>query len=328
MSHRTRRRLLFVVPVMAVAVVTAACGSSGGDKVAPATSGEPSTTVAPTSETSTDLGTDPTGPRPPVDQAAPDSINGLTVDGDTLWIASIDADTVFQVSRADGTILGRFPTGSGSGPDDVAVAPDGTVYSTGFKNGDIGQIRDGRYSVLVTLKAGVNPITVGADGNIWVGEMADGGSVTRISPDGTTEVVATELPTINAFALDPQGRILAPAGGLQAGEFGGTIIRVDPADGSVTTVARGLPPVMASATGPDGRYLALANVSGQILAVNPDAGTFEVVRTVTEGAPFDNIDVAPDGTIYLSSFVTPTVTEVKPDGTVRVINIGHLAVGG
>ena len=85
---------------------------------------------------------------------------------------------------------------------------------------------------------------------------------------------------------------------------------------------------MASATGPDGRYLALANVSGQILAVNPDAGTFEVVRTVTEGAPFDNIDVAPDGTIYLSSFVTPTVTEVKPDGTVRVINIGHLAVGG
>ena len=154
MSHRTRRRLLLVVPAMAVAVVTAACGSSGGDKVAPSTSGEPSTTAATTSVTSTDSATDPTGPRPPVDKAAPDSINGLTVDGDTLWIASIDADTVFQVSRADGTILGRFPTGSGSGPDDGAVAPAGTVYSTGFKNGDIGQIRDGNSASAVAF-AGV-----------------------------------------------------------------------------------------------------------------------------------------------------------------------------
>lgn len=53
-----------------------------------------------------------------------------------------------------------------------------------------------------------------------------------------------------------------------------------------------------------------------------------MLHTVTDGAPFDNIDVAPDGTIYLSSFVAPTVTEVKPDGTIRVINVGHIAVGG
>ena len=328
-------RLRSVAVVAAIAISLSACGGggdgddSGGDAASPTTS-KPSATgdsgdVGATTETTET--TETTLPRPPVDQSAPDSINGLTVDGDTLWIASIGDDTVFQVSRDDGTILGRYPAG-GAGPDDVAVAPDGTVYSTGYLNGDVGKIVDGKYSVLVTLKAGINPITVGDDGSIWIGELADGGSITRVDPDGTTEVVATGIPVINAFALDAQGRILAPAGGLQAGEVGGTIIRIDPADGSIATVADGLPPVLASAADPDGNYLALANVSGQILAVDPEAGTFEVLHTVTDGAPFDNIDVAPDGTIYLSSFVAPTVTEVKPDGTIRVINVGHIAVGG
>ena len=39
-------------------------------------------------------------------------------------------------------------------------------------------------------------------------------------------------------------------------------------------------------------------------------------------APFDNLTYADDGTLYISSFVAPTVTEVKPDGTVRVIPVG------
>jgi len=323
-SHLSRHPVALTALAVVLALGPTACGSDDDASPPSTTSGPPATTLEP----DTTVGSTVPPPRALLDdQTAPQTINGLVVDGDTLWIASIADDLVLQVDRESGAILARFP-GGGAGPDDVAVAPDGTVYSTGFLNGDVGRIADGEYSVLVTLVSGINPITVGDDGTIWVGEMADGGDLTRIEPDGTTEVVATGLPTINGFALDAEGRILAPAGGMQAGEAGGTIVRIDPADGSVTTVADGLPPVLASATDADGRYLALANVSGQVLLVDPEAGTFEVLHTITEGAPFDNLDVAPDGTIYLSSFVAPTVTEVKPDGTVRVIPIGELPVQG
>lgn len=311
-----RHRILVSVLAATVAMVPVAC-SSGDD--------EPPETTAPASTTSTsEAPAATTLPAPLADQTAPTSINGLVVDGDSLWVASIDGDVVLRVDRTSGAILERHDAG-GAGPDDVAVGPDGTVYSTGFVNGDVGRIVNGKYSVLVTLREGINPITVGADGTIWVGELTDGGVLTRITPDGKTETVATDVPIINGFAVDSDGRILAPAGGPTVGETGGSIVRIDPGDGSVTTVAEGLPAVMASTITADGRYLALANISGQVIEVDPENGSFEVIHTVTQGAPFDNIDAAPDGTLYLSSFTAPTITVVAPDGTISTIQIGQPA---
>ncbi len=328
----SRRPVLLVAVAAVLALGPAACGSD--DDAAPSTTTAPagsSTTGGPpatTLEPDTTAGPSATTlPEPLDDQTAPVSINGLTVDGGTLWIASIEGDEILWVDRATGAILDRHDA-RGAGPDDVAVAPDGAVYSTGFQNGDLGRIVEGTYTVLATLVPGINPITVGDDGSVWVGEMEAGGDLFRISPDGTVETVATDLPSINAFALDGEGRILAPAGGMAVAVDGGSVVRIDPADGSVTTVVEGLPPVLASALDPDGRYLVLANLTGQVFAADPDRGTFEELHRVTDGIPFDNLDVAPDGTLYLSSFVAPTVTEVKPDGTVRVIPIGDAPTGG
>ena len=189
-SHLSRHPVALTALAVVLALGPTACGSDDDASPPSTTSGPPATTL---------VGSTVPPPRALLDdQTAPQTINGRVVDGDTLWIASIADDLVLQVDRESGAILARFP-GGGAGPDDVAVAPDGTVYSTGFLNGDVGRIADGEYSVLVTLVSGINPITVGDDGTIWVGEMADGGDLTRIEPDGTTEVVATGLPTIFWF---------------------------------------------------------------------------------------------------------------------------------
>ena len=67
----------------------------------------------------------------------------------------------------------------------------------------------------------------------------------------------------------------------------------------------------------------LANVTGEVIAIDVEAETSEVGRRrSTQGAPFDNLAFADDGTLYLSSFTAPTITEVAPDGTERVITIG------
>jgi hypothetical protein len=66
----------------------------------------------------------------------------------------------------------------------------------------------------------------------------------------------------------------------------------------------------------------LANATGELFLVDREAGTAEPARTITEGAPFDNLAFAEDGTLYLSSFTSPSITEVATDGTTRVIPIG------
>ena len=64
-------------------------------------------------------------------------------------------------------------------------------------------------------------------------------------------------------------------------------------------------------------------VVGEVYEIDVEAGTARVVTTVTTGGPFDNLAFAPDGTLYLSSFVAPEVVEVGTDGTARTITIGN-----
>lgn len=310
-------RLVRVLVALATTVgllALAACSSSAGEDAA-----APSTTIArATSTSTTETAPTTTTPEPLEDQTAPGSINGLTVQGDTLWVASIDADEILQVRRADGAILARFDA-QGAGPDDVAVAPDGSVYSAGFGNGDVGRIADGRYSVLTTLTAGINPIEFGVEGDLLIGTYGPGGTLYRVPLDGSEPVVeAEDLPDINAFGALADGSLLAPAGGISGP---GAAVRIAP-DGTITTVVDGLPPVAAAATDADGRPYVLANLTGEVIAVDVAAKTSRVARTVPEGVPFDNLAFADDGTLYLSSFAAPTITEVAPDGTTRVLTVG------
>lgn len=322
MSRHPRHRRRLAAAVTLLVLVAGGCGSD--DDAAPTTTTE-AADGGTASSSAPDTTTSTTVPEPIDDQTAPISINGIAVQGDTLWIASINADEVLQVDRESGAILARFP-GGGAGPDDVAVAPDGSVYSTGFESGVLGRVADGTASEVATLVPLINGVAVADDGTVWVATMEPDGVLYRLAPDGSDpEVVAEGLDNVNAFVVDEAtGTLVAPAGGFEAG----WIARIDPADGSVERVAEGLPSVMASTWHPDGRYVALANVTGEVLAVDLETGTFEVLHTVAEGMPFDNLAYADDGTLYLSSFVTPTVTEVAPDGTVRVIPIGVAPVSG
>jgi hypothetical protein len=307
-----RRTLALLV----TAVLLLASCSSDDDSEA-GESGDP----VPETTTST---TEPAA-EPIDDQAAPATINGIDVDGDTIWIASIEADELLQVRRTDGAILARYPT-EGAGPDDVAVAPDGTVWSTGFGNGEVGRVVDGAYEVATTLEPGINPIAVDDEGLVWIGTFGTDGYLYVIDPAVIEEgavadwsAVATGLPDINAFGILDDGTIVSPAGGI-AGP--GSAIAIDPETGEFETIVEGLPAVAAGTTDAEGTPYVLANVTGEVLRIDVEAGTAESIRTVADGAPFDNLAFAEDGTLYLSSFTTPTITEVAPDGTTRVIDVG------
>lgn len=305
-----------MVSIAVAALLVAGGCASGGSEPSSTEGGKDGAATSPEPLATTTTAAATAAPHP--DQAPPATINGIALDGSSLWVASIEADEVLQVDL-DGTILQRFDT-AGAGPDDVAVAPDGTVYSTGFTNGDVGVIRDGAYEVLTTIAPGINPVEVTDEGEIYVGTFGPDGTLFRVPDDGgDAEEVATGLPDINAFGALPDGRLLAPSGGI-AGPGGA--IAIDPATGRFATVAEGLPPVAAATTTADGTGWLLANISGEIYRVDPGADGAVLETTVDEGKPFDNLAVADDGTIYLSSFVAPTITVVGADGDVSEIRVG------
>jgi outer membrane protein assembly factor BamB len=314
-SPRVRRMQRILVLLLA-ALLSVSAGCSSGDD-----DGDASESGAPARETTTTEAE----PEPLDDQSPPASINGITVDGNTIWIASIEADEVLQVRRQDGAILARFPT-DGAKPDDVAVAPDGSVWSTGFGNGDVGRIADGSYEVVTTIVAGINPIDIADDGTVFIGTYGPDGTLYTLETDGgapsdrtEARIVAEPVPDINGFEVgDDDGTVIAPAGGI-AGP--GSVVAID-SGGEITTVADGLPGVAALAATADGELFVLANATGELFLVDREAGTAEPERTITEGAPFDNLSFADDGTLYLSSFTSPSITEVAPDGTTRLIPIG------
>lgn len=317
-----------VVGIVAVLVLFGAGCSSGssdagteGGKDGAATSPEPLAT----STTSPDEVSTTTAGEPLEDQTAPPSINGITVQGDTIWVASIEGDQILQVDRETGAILQRFDT-AGAGPDDVALAPDGSVWSTGFSNGDVGRIDDGEYAVATRIKSGINPIAVDADGLVWIGSYGPGGDLYRLDPDdlppegeAPPALVSGTMPDINAFGILEDGTIVAPSGGI-AGP--GSAIAIDPETGDFTTIVGDLPGVAAGTVDDDGNAYVLANVTGEVIQVDVDAKTSKVVQTVKQGSPFDNLAFAEDGTLYVSSFTAATITEVAADGTERLITIG------
>ncbi|MBX3284640.1 MAG: hypothetical protein R2746_10635 [Acidimicrobiales bacterium] len=312
-----KRPSALLVAALLVSVGLGACSSdSGGDDASTTTTAVRSSTTAPSTTAATSA---TTAPAPLEDQTPPSAINGITVQGTTLWVASIDSDEVVQVDRATGQILARFDT-QGAGPDDVAVAPDGSIYTTGFVNGDLGRIRDGRYEVVTEMAAGINPLEFAPDGTLYVGTYGPGGTLYEVPLDGgEPEERAKDLPDINAFAVADDGTVLAPAGGIGGP---GAAVRIDPSTGEVTTIAADLPPVAAAAADAQGVFYVLANVTGEVLEVDVEAGTTSRFRLVPEGAPFDNLAFADDGTLYLSSFGASTITEVSAEGDVRQIAIG------
>jgi virginiamycin B lyase len=156
--------------------------------------------------------------------------------------------------------LVEFSVGRGQGPHDVAPAPDGGVWYTAQRTGELGYLDPKSGATrMVKLGAGSAPhgVIVGPDGAPWV---TDGGlnAIVRVDPT-SKEVKVFKLPgpnaNLNTAAFDQYG-VLWFTG--QSGYFG----HLDPKTGvlKVLQSPRGAGPYGITST-PDGRifYASLAN---------------------------------------------------------------------
>ncbi|HEV8654382.1 MAG TPA: SMP-30/gluconolactonase/LRE family protein [Candidatus Limnocylindria bacterium] len=156
--------------------------------------------------------------------------------------------------------LVEFPVGRGQGPHDVAAAPDGGVWYTAQRTGELGYLDPKTGATrMVRLGSGSSPhgVIVGPDGAPWVTDSGQN-AIVRVDPV-SKEVKVFKLPgpnvNLNTAAFDRFGMLWFTG---QSGFFG----HVDPKTSAVKVLQspRGAGPYGITST-PDGAifYASLAN---------------------------------------------------------------------
>lgn len=323
-----RARGAIATPTLVLALAVAAgCASSQTATPGPPTGG--STTPAATGTTAAADDPTPVVSRPPLaplaDQRPPVGTNGIAFDGDRLWVADLRGGELLAVDPTTGAIGARYGAAQGitTGPDDVAVGPDGSVYWTGFGNGDVGRVNpDGTVDVLGNVGVGANAITFSDDGKLFVGRAVTGDGLWEVDPTGAEPAreITASLGNVNGFAVGADGKIYGPKFGAAGA---GSLVRVDPADGAVTTVAEGLNLPFAVKLSADRRtaYVAVAGPPAAVQAVDLATGAVTLVAEVP-ATVVDNLAVGPKGEIYVTTFNEPRVVVVEPGGATRSLKIG------
>lgn len=264
-------------------------------------------------------------------QKPPASLNGVVYRDGLLWMASLAGGELVVADPASGEIVGRFgpDQGIGTGPDDLAMAADGTVYWSGWATGEVGKLTPGaRSRALAHVGGGVNPVVLGADGAVYVSRLFTGTGLYRIDPaTGAVRVLSTDV-AVNAFGFGPGGAIFGPTGLTLPSR----LVRVDPATGRSTPVAP-IPGLLGSSVrfppasrneAPTTAYVLTSSAPVAVLRIDVTTG-----KKVAPDIPLpltlaDNIAFAPDGRMFVTGFTEPAVAVVETDGRTRKVAIGRM----
>ncbi|MBV1854455.1 SMP-30/gluconolactonase/LRE family protein [Catellatospora sp. NEAU-YM18] len=207
----------------------------------------------------------------------------------------------------------------GTGPEDVAVAPDGTVY-TGLADGRILRLRDDAVTVVADTGGRPLGIETASDGTLVVCDATrgllrvrpDDGAIEEVVPVGTP-VDGVPLRVCNNAALAADGTIWFSDSSSRFDlehwkadlfEHSGTgrLLRRDP-DGTVTAVLTGLYFANGVALAADGSFVAVAETGAYRLTrhwlTGTHAGRSDLLVDNLPGFP-DNIARGSDGLIWIA----------------------------
>ena len=203
-------------------------------------------------------------------------------------------------------------------PIGISVGPKHVLLSSWFSN-TVEKVDRKTGKLVATLTGFAAPIDAleGADGSIYVAELASGNLV-KVSPDGKTRTtVAKELRAPAAMAQGPGNLVYITE------IAGGAVLQIDVATGARKVVADGLAGPEGIDVGPDGRLFVAEVGQKRVVAIDPASGARTVIASNLDIglAPFPGgppalvptgVAVAKSGTVYVSSDIRNALYKLTP----------------
>jgi sugar lactone lactonase YvrE len=150
---------------------------------------------------------------------------GIRSIGNTIWVADIDEVVGFEVAGADGgRLVSRVKVEGSQFLNDLATAPDGTIYVSDSNQARIYMVKDGKVSVfLEAADVGGQPNGLLVDGNrLIVGTLGPGAARSGGGKSAGGTLMAFDLKTKvrTLVTTEPVGAI----DGIEAAENGGLLV--------------------------------------------------------------------------------------------------------
>ncbi|MEV0555708.1 hypothetical protein AB0I27_19950 [Streptomyces sp. NPDC050597] len=241
--------------------------------------------------------------------------NGVTFGPDgRLYVAQFLAGQISAVDTASGDVDVVVPLdGPVQAPDDLAFGADGSMYIADLTPGRVWRRSpEGAYSLVSDQVQVPNGITCVGD-RLFVNEMRMNGRLLELFPDGGDPVVLTDgLALGNAMQLGPDGCLYYPH------MIGNQVWRIPPDGGTPELFAEEVDDPVAVRFDKGGVLVVLSRgPAGIVTRIDLATGARSVVVSGVLG--LDNAAFDAENRMFVSSFGSGGVTEMREDGRTREI---------
>ncbi|TAL01266.1 MAG: hypothetical protein EPO08_10880 [Rhodospirillaceae bacterium] len=234
-------------------------------------------------------------------------IHGLAFGPDgALYAASLMGHTIYKVDITTGAATPYVGAPRGSAGD-IAFGPNGTLaWTAAGEAAVLTRAPDGGLKTVAHDVTGVKAVNFTKDGRLFFSRIAEGDGLFEASLGGASppRTIAEKIGGLGAFQFDGAERLYGPL------IFRGKLVRMNITTGEVTEIAKGFTTPSAVRIGGDGKLVALDCATGEVIRVDPKTGDKAVLATLDP--PVDDLAIAKDGTIYVSSSAFNGITAIDP----------------
>ncbi|MBM3513410.1 MAG: hypothetical protein FJX59_06815 [Alphaproteobacteria bacterium] len=247
-------------------------------------------------------------------------VHGLAIGPDgAVYACSLTGHAIYRIDRRSGetTVHVGSPRGS---CDDLAFSTDGTLAWT---NGGAASVftRDsgGKIAAVATGVPGLNSINYAKDGRLFFTRIFGGDGLYEANlAGGAPRAVVEKVGGLNGFEIK-DGFVYGPL------FFKGKVVKVDTETGAMTDVATGFMQPAAVNFDPQGRLVVLDYTTGEVMRLEGEGRHL----LATLPPPIDNLAIAADGKIFVSSSAYNGITEIDPETlATRRLTWGGLSAPG